>query len=221
MSRKWPLLLTMSFGAALFPNLNQMSMAADLLSSPQDCEGCDLPNVMSYTAQGTGAAKAVSGRFSLTADCKIGRMVDQSGRAFKFGRSPASALEAVASIDPPIHGPQDRRMSDAELASNYWNLCPVDELPSAAGEGSRGGGGGSLQGTRNDPSGPTTVASSPGPQPTRPVPIIVPGGGGGGGQPPGSHNVGVPFPVAGAGLPAILVAGAYALLRRRCRSRPN
>lgn len=36
------------------------------------------------------------------------------------------------------------------------------------------------------------------------------GGGGGGGQ-----NLGAPGPVAGAGLPALIVAGAYALVRRR------
>ncbi|MET0529359.1 MAG: hypothetical protein ABW003_13665 [Microvirga sp.] len=180
---------------------------------------------MSYTAQGTSAARAVSGRFSLTADCKIGRMVDQSGRAFSFDRSPSSALEAVSSFDQRINGPQDRRMSDAELASNYWNLCPVGVLaaPSAPGESSRGGGGGSSQGGHRNPSGTTTVPSSPGPQITRPVPIVVPGGGGGGGggSTPPPHNVGVPFPVAGVGLPAVLLAGGYVLLRRRSRLRPS
>lgn len=41
---------------------------------------------------------------------------------------------------------------------------------------------------------------------------IFSGGGGGGG---GGQNVGAPGPVAGAGLPFLLVAGAYALVRRR------
>lgn len=38
------------------------------------------------------------------------------------------------------------------------------------------------------------------------------GGGGGGGS---GSNVGAPGPIAGAGLPFLLVAGAYALVRRR------
>lgn len=55
-----------------------------------------------------------------------------------------------------------------------------------------------------------TAFSSTGGGTGEPLSQAIFGGGGGGGQ-----NVGAPGPVAGAGLPFLILAGAYALVRRR------